>query len=868
MSMTPTHDTPARSSRIPALQHVPTTWMALLGLVALNASGCGGPTTAVQPPPTLPPVPRDILNADDLALASPREDDLRAPATPVLQTPMRRGLSSLQFSRDGERLFAISTHGELAVYDVATGRMRAWTRPWYEGSFPRLDVDASGSRVMITAQPFPIALWDLRRDLVTTLPAVEGEEGMGQAASLASLHPRGTSVARAAHISDGYWLLLQDALSGEVRQRVQLGSEEGAVEASKLEYSPSGARIALLLAEGSALSLRDGEDLSEVLRYDLPAPDGQQGEPEATGLRAQRSGSSSPTDLTFAFRPLGGQLALGRPGRVELRDSVTGRVRSDAPVAGTHVALQYSADSLWLLASSSEEVVLIEATTGHVSARVALDERASVRRVMPGRAGFIVDRAGSTPLIYDVNGVPLQDAAEAPTDDERRVYAPNGQWYVTLGRVPAVYHADEPEPRFSFASEGGQASVWGADFSLDGSVLFTRSRAGVSRWSAEGMRDLSCGREGQTTRTSDGQLVQGSRGRCLFDQDRSEDSAIVTSSDGRYRLRVDEGAPVLEDPTESRTTRLRPGRTSQVACETDRCLRNAQVAPDGSSVGFFGRAREAGHTRTWWEVYDPRRGRMRAHGELEDGYHRLHLGAEGAIVVHGDRTTTLFDSRGRRRLGYTDVLTMAMSPGGERLVVQTQDHSVHVVDLTTLRETSSFALDAALATLWVTPDLLRVQGLTNELVLFSVNIDGTEPRSWPHERENVALNFGGTFALLCASDRVVRVDLRTGATQDVADCVGRPAAISEDGGFAVVTMASTTYVHRLSDSAVLTLETLNREGDTLRVAYDSNGRWDASALDGQHLQIRAEGPGESAPLRDPDASAQTHGLVGTFLQGS
>jgi len=108
--------------------------LALWSGVAAVAGGCASAPEATAPAHTLPAAPRNLLNTDDLALPFTRDDGPVSPARPVMRTAMRRELTSAVFSPDSKRLFAVSTHGELVAYDVETGALRGYARPWLDGT--------------------------------------------------------------------------------------------------------------------------------------------------------------------------------------------------------------------------------------------------------------------------------------------------------------------------------------------------------------------------------------------------------------------------------------------------------------------------------------------------------------------------------------------------------------------------------------------------------------------------------------------------------------------------------------------------------------------------------------------------------------
>lgn len=841
------------STRLSTLGGGATLWLAALSL------GCGGSTPVVTPPPELPPAARNLLNTDDLALASVREGGPLSPARPVARTALRRGLVSAVFSPDSKRLFAISTHGELVAYDVESGALRGYARPWYDGTYPQLQVDRSGSRVLAVSPDRAPVLWDLHADTLRTLPGVQDWPGPLPTA----FHPDGDRVARALSGSEGTTVVVTRIDDGnELRALVPSDMEQ--VEPPLIRYSASGARIALVTNWGTTFTYLNASDL-QVVRTESLLPDGE-----------DPSGDADDQGYRVAFRPQGGQLALARPGRVELLDSLTARVRAEAPLGGSRVRLEYSSDGLWLVAMSTREVVVLEAETGRVTGRVLLadenlteDDYVTLSAVVPGAGGFLLLTQNGDVLSFDVTGTggPLP----SPTPDEFGggvvVYSPNGSWRFRAGEFHTITRVGETAPHVQFVPEGYQVSVWGADFSVDGRALFTRSRNGVSRFGADGMRTLGCGNESPTQRTADGRVVQlGMYGGCLFDGDVTLPQGVVSTPDGRVIV-TQSGADVSVTRDGGRPVQITRSRTSRVACSaTENCMPTAYLAIDGATLGFMDATRSGSSRETWWEIYDTRTGRLRAQGTRPDGYHVLRMLLGGAFAVSGESALTFYDARGRQRLAFESVSSMASSSDDRVIVVQTNDRVVHVIDGATLRERESWTATDMLALLRVTPDGLRIVART-EVTAMVASLDGSVQQRVEVGTDELATNFAGTYVLTCEGMRAVRVDARTGERTDVAPCEGRPDAISEDGGLVVMTVGSSTRVHRLADGHVLTLETLVEPAPALLVVHDDTGRWDVSPLDAERVRVRAAGPGETAPLESPEAANRTDGLVGLFLSG-
>lgn len=822
--------------------------------------GCGGSTPVVTPPAELPQAARNLLNTDDLAPPTVREGGPLSPARPVARTAMRRQLVSAVFSPDSKRLFAISTHGELVAYDVESGALRGYARPWYDGTYPQLQVDRSGSRAMTVSPDRAPVLWDLHADTLRTVPALEG----WQLYTLVALHPGGEQVARVLPGAEGLAVVTTRLDDGQ-ELRATLPSQQDEPDATVIAYSPSGARLALVTDFGTTFTYLNATDLSVVRRENM-LEEGQapSGDTEADGYRV-------------AFRPQGGQVALGRPGRVELLDSLTARVRADAPLSGPRVRLDYSADGRWLVASSSEEIVVLETESGRVDARVRLsdvgldaDDYASVSAALPGDGGFFVLTQNGDALFFDAAGAsqPLPDTAPRDYGVTTLLHSPNGAWQFLARDVPTLTRVGETEPHTQFVQEGSQVSVWGADFGVDGRTLFTRSRNGVSRFGADGMRTMGCGNESPTQRASDGQVTQLTNyGGCLFDRDVPVNEGQLSTRDGRVTAsQAVQEVSVLREGSD-RAVRIVFGRTSRVRCtDSERCLYAAQLASDGGTLGFLDASRDGSQRETWWELYDTRTGRLRAQGTRADGYFSLRLLPAGAFAIGGENTLTLYDARGRQRLAFEGVYSWATSSDERLLVVQTADRVVHVVDTAALRERETWTAPALMALVRVTPDGLRIVA-REEATSVITSLDGSVQHRMPVWQEDVSINFAGTYVLTCEGGRAVRVDARTGEQVDVAPCEGRPDAVSEDGSLAVMTVGSSTRVHRLADGHVLTLETLVGPVPSVLVAYDDAGRWDLSQLDAESVRIRAAGPGETAPLEAPSEATRTSGLVGLFLSG-
>lgn len=833
--------------------------------LALLAFGCGGSTPVVTPPVELPPVARNLLNTDDLAPPTVREGGPLSPTRPVARTAMRRALTSAVFSPDGQRLFALSSHGELVAYDVSSGELRGYARPWYDGTYAALQVDRSGTRVLTVTQDRASVLWDLHSDTLRTVPNVEGWEGF----LVSALHPDGDRVARVLVEQGQGFVLVVSRLDDNRETRVLIASDMEQNEVPVPRYSPSGARIALVSDYGTTFTYVDAADL-RVVRTESLLREGE-----------EASGDADDEGYRVAFRPQGGQVALARPGRVELLDSLTARVRADAPLGGSRVRLEYSADGRWVVASSTTEVVVLEAETGRISGRVVLSEQeiteddyATITAVLPGDGGFILTLNSGEARFFDATGATQELPAAPPGefDGAMVVHSPDGAFRFRGGDAPTITRVGETTAHAEFVQEGYQVSVWGADFSVDGRTLFTRSRGGVSRFGADGMRALTCGNESPTQRASNGQVVQQSEyGGCLFERDAPIGLGSVTTPSGHVTVRRGPSPQgpdlVVQRDGSERTVTLTRSRTSRLLCnEESRCTNIARLAVDGSAVGFMDASRDGAQRTTWWEVYDTRTGRVRAQGTLPDGYHTLRMLAGGAFAVTGESRLTLHDPRGRVRLTLEGVNDLTTSPDERLLVVQTSDRVMHVIDVATQRERETWTAPATMALLRVSPDGLRILA-REEMQGVVMSLDGSMQQRVDLAQSDFVTNFAATHALVCAGARAVRVDVRTGDRVDFGPCEGRPDAISEDGSLAAMTVGSSTRVHRVADGHVLTLETLVEPAPALLVVYDDTGRWDVSPLDASRVRIRAAGPGETAPLESPEAATRTDGLVGLFLSG-
>ncbi|MEZ4326539.1 MAG: WD40 repeat domain-containing protein [Polyangiales bacterium] len=828
----------------------------------VHAAGCGSPTPTLTPVETVPAPPRNLLNQDDLALASPRADGTVSPARPVIRTAIRRYITSAVFSPDSKRVFAVSSHGELVAYDVETGALRAYARPWFDEDSPALDVDASGSRVLVSTFRHGAILWDLRSDTLRTLAPAPSREDESRLVGYA-LHPRGDSIAGVRVGADQLTLETARPDDGGRQETTLITSgpqdEDGEGWRVQVLYSPSGARIAVVTPDGRDFTLHDTSDLSVVhsVRLEGDAPE----DPD------QR--------LRVAFRPQGGQLLLARPGRIELADSRSGRVRADFDMPGEATPdVTYSADGRFIVAVAETQGLYVEAETGRVLARVELPagdvdpEYATFRVVpLPGEGGFVAIDGNGERTFFDARGVIGELPAMAgPSGEPPPVFSPDGGWSLAGVNPPELRRGRDATLGSSFVQEGAQVSVWGASFSMDGRVLFTRSRAGVSRFAAEGMRDLACGSEQQVTRGPTGAIAQlGGYSSCLFDSDRIVESNVVSTHDGSVTATYRDDEFVVQRSGGAADVRLRRSRSSKVRCEDPRtCMRMAHLSPDGAAIAFLDSTRDGGTRRVWWEVYETRTGRLRAQGSTE-GYATLQMLAGGAFAVVANETFRFYDARGRQRLEVPQLASRAVSADGALVAVGTTDREVRVLDVTSGRERERWTASSQLHLYQITPDHQRILAMGDGHMVVAT-LDGSSQRASFSVEEPTATNFAGTFGLACEGGRVVRFDLRSGAQADVAPCEGRTDAISEDGAFAVTTVGSSTRVHRLSDGRVLTLETL-AGASSLRVAYDDTGRWDVSEADPTRVLIRAAGPGDTAPLESPADAAGTPGLFGLFVTG-
>ena len=465
MSYTPTH-----SNRGATLSGVTLKLLPALGGAMIAACA------AAPPPPTLP---TPAAPASLIVEQPPRQLVTRERATavgaPVFQRGPRGGLFQVEILRGGDNALIAGEDGTVQIVDVATGAVRASTRPWVQRrALSFVEVDPTGTRAILRGggRPSPRhrVLWDLQSGSFYGTPL---EDGLARGSRFS---PDGGLVLEIFRDS----LKVHDAADLEVRSTMELQGDEDT--APGFAVGVQNRRVAYVdLAGGFHLVDESGRDVGEFSELAT-------GDPGAVILRFRPEGGM----LLYAYSDEEGEsvVALLHPltGEV-LRAHRFPQVLQSAHFSGggTHIVVQLGEGSFHIIDASTGE--LVAHAEGHGE-----DELfgAHVVHGADGRLSHVLigGRRSVSPL-----GAPVEHpflADDVPGDLVALSEA---------GHRAAVLEGDElrfvdtasREPMGRLQLGLTPASVWDVQWVEGG--LVARSRERSLFFSADDVRALACGAE-------------------------------------------------------------------------------------------------------------------------------------------------------------------------------------------------------------------------------------------------------------------------------------------------------------------------------------------------------------------------------------
>jgi WD40 repeat protein len=198
-----------------------------------------------------------------------------------------------------------------------------------------------------------------------------------------ALSPEGDLLAMALQLDQGHELVVWDVKEGRQQAAVRLPRGESA---TCLAFSPDGKKLAAALFAGACVALYESRELKEVKRV------------------ARQKASVN----TVAFSPDGKTLATSSfPGQVAVWDLAEDRELWHGSGTLAHADRQplvFSPDGKWLVAATRGRMVLLDAATGKVRAKVTKTPNASSAPAFsPDGKYLAVVRVTNMPIVvYDV----------------------------------------------------------------------------------------------------------------------------------------------------------------------------------------------------------------------------------------------------------------------------------------------------------------------------------------------------------------------------------------------------------------------------------------------------------------------------------
>lgn len=563
---------------------------AWLGVV-LSATGCAhsGASPGARTPPdarnaTPPAAPASLLDPTATEPASPRRSvETSTPPGPAAVFPSahRGPLATIELAASGGVVAAIGSDGVVSIVDVATGRLRAYERPWQRSlEGVHLSVDGTGTRVLVGAIPGAgvarTFVWDLVEDRWIELARGSVEEAGALALAIA---PDGREVALA--VADGpgeeasYVLAFVDAASGEGLAQLPIEGWVGG-----LAYSPDGARLHAHLEDPPRLLVVDRR--SHAVHATLGDV--------ATG--------------PLAFRPGGGQMiTVGADRALEARSPSTGALlgRFEGRLDdGPEPLVRYDAEGRCLVTyGSGSRPKVFDARTGALLGEAAEETSAALPTRGCERLVVATERGGlrSVP-VRPGTGEPVELVAgrEDASPESDLVTAlrasPDGRELVVARGADLLFvDASTGAIRAEVRGGRGEQSVWDAAIAPDGSAVASTGRGYVDLFGRSFFGATGCGGPSVLRFDASGRLVaSGPGGACVDGRALEPRNVVAVAEDGRALVVPDaEASPddglalvVVETSSGNRRKLRIPGLP---ACDPEGfCRASVRIAPDGRTI--------------------------------------------------------------------------------------------------------------------------------------------------------------------------------------------------------------------------------------------------------------------------------------------
>ena len=777
-----------------------------------------------------------------------RSLDAAEPPAPAAVFPSahRATIASMELAGSGGVLAAIGSDGAVSVVDVATGRIRAYERPWQRSlEGVRLSVDGTGTRLLLGAVPGAgiarTLVWDLVEDRMIELARGTVDEA---GALEVAISPDGREVALivpdASGEEESYVIAFVDAASGEGLAELPLDGW-----AHGLAFSPDGSRLHAHSTETNRLWVVDRR---------------------SHRVHAEVSDVASGP---LAFRPGGGQMiTLAAGGVLEARSPSTGALlgRFDTRLDdGPTPEVRYDESGSCLVAyGQGTRPKVFDARTGALLGEAA--ETTSAALVTPGCERIVVSTENGGVRSLPVRpgaGEPVELLAQPATSTEGSAdvtalrASPDGrELAIARGADLLFVDAHTGAVRAEVRGGRGEQSIWDAAVAPDGSTVATTGRGYVDLFGASRFGATACAGPSELHFDPAGRLVSvGPAGACVDGRPFVEGNVVAATEDGRSVVLPDpepshdDGLSLLVVETSS-GNRHRLHVPELPACEPDGfCLAQVRIAPDGRTVA----AASLSEGRLF--LLDVRTGRKLASQRVVEGTvgafaadaSSFFARAPGALV-----SIPLPRGRARTILPLADDEVVAFTGSTVRAYLVIHGEQSRIVAVPSGREAVSVPEGADVPT--------RVDA-TAAPAVFATSPPSGAPFALVLADTGATVPMPGRLLAVSADGRLVatvehgRLHVHGGA--EPLDGPGRdlgPVRLAERALFSAdgraLVLLESTYVVRVSlaDGARTTFRTMRSFEGSASVAYDTSGRVRASegALPG--LVFRGPGPLPTAPL--------------------
>lgn len=399
-----------------------------------------------------------------------------------LPSAHRATIASMELAGSGGVLAAIGSDGAVSVVDVATGRIRAYERPWQRSlEGVRLSVDGTGTRLLLGAVPGAgiarTLVWDLVEDRMIELARGTVDEA---GALEVAISPDGREVALivpdASGEEESYVIAFVDAASGEGLAELPLDGW-----AHGLAFSPDGSRLHAHSTETNRLWVVDRR---------------------SHRVHAEVSDVASGP---LAFRPGGGQMiTLAAGGVLEARSPSTGALlgRFDTRLDdGPTPEVRYDESGSCLVAyGQGTRPKVFDARTGALLGEAA--ETTSAALVTPGCERIVVSTENGGVRSLPVRpgaGEPVELLAQPATSTEGSAdvtalrASPDGrELAIARGADLLFVDAHTGAVRAEVRGGRGEQSIWDAAVAPDGSTVATTGRGYVDLFGASRFGATAC----------------------------------------------------------------------------------------------------------------------------------------------------------------------------------------------------------------------------------------------------------------------------------------------------------------------------------------------------------------------------------------